>query len=244
LKKVVLLIVLLLPFLPLKVVASDDNKDPWEGLNRNIHGFNDVMDTYLARPVAKAYRAVLPRFVRTGVGNFFSNLGEVPTTINDLLQAKPGDALTSSGRFVINSTVGVLGLFDVASWAGIKEHREDLGQTLAVWGVGSGPYLVIPFLGPSTLRDSLSIYPNYQFSLVNYAPITTEESYGILALDLIHRRHNLLSQEALIQGDKYIFYRDVYLQNRQYEINDGVVEDSFDAGFGDDFDDLDFDDDF
>ena len=236
-KRIVLLLVLLVP---LKVVASDENQDPWEGLNRNVHGFNEVMDRYIARPMAKAYRVVLPRFVRTGVGNFFSNLGEVPTTINDLLQAKPRDALTSSGRFVINSTVGVLGLFDVASGIGIKEHREDFGQTLAVWGFGSGPYVVIPLLGPSTLRDALSLYPNYQLTLINYASITTEESYGVLALDLLHRRHKLLGQEALIQGDKYIFYRDAYLQNRHYEINDGVVEDSFDTEFDGEFDDLDF----
>jgi len=224
--------------------SASQEKDPWESWNRNVHEFNEVMDAYIARPVAKGYQAILPRFVRTGIGNFFSNLGEVPTAINDLLQAKPVDATKSSGRFLINSTVGILGLFDVASLMGIEEHSEDLGQTLAVWGIGSGPYVVLPVFGPSTLRDSLSIYPNYQLKPINYAPLTTEESYGVLALDLVHRRHNLLSQEALIQGDKYIFYRDVYLQNRNYEIKDGEVEDSFDAGFDDGFDDLDFGDDF
>ncbi|SEG47012.1 phospholipid-binding lipoprotein MlaA [Oceanospirillum linum] len=229
-------------FLSLPALASDD-RDPWEGWNRNVHAFNEVMDTYVARPVAIGYRFISPRFVRTGISNFFSNLGEVPTVVNDLLQAKPGDALRSSGRFVINSTVGVFGLIDVASWLDIEEHSEDLGQTLAVWGVGSGPYVVIPFLGPSTLRDSLSIYPNYQLSLIRYAPLTEEETYGVLALDLVHRRESLLNKESLISGDKYVFYRDAYLQSRNYEIKDGEVEDSFDAGF-DDFDSTDFDDDF
>lgn len=228
--------------LPFTGHASQD-RDPWEGWNRNVHEFNEVMDTYIARPVAKGYRFITPRFVRTGVSNFFSNLGEVPTAVNDLLQAKPGDALKSSGRFVINSTVGIFGLFDVATWIGIEEHKEDLGQTLAVWGVGSGPYVVIPFLGPSTLRDSLSIYPNYQLNPLEHAPLTEEETYGVLALDLVHRRESLLDKESLVSGDKYVFYRDAYLQNREYEIKDGVVEDSFDAGF-DDFEDMDLDEDF
>ncbi|WP_086480425.1 MlaA family lipoprotein [Oceanospirillum sanctuarii] len=231
-----------LVFLSVSSHASQD-RDPWEGWNRNVHEFNEVMDTYIARPVAKGYRFITPRFVRTGVSNFFSNLGEVPTAVNDLLQAKPGDALKSSGRFVINSTVGIFGLFDVATWVGIEEHKEDLGQTLAVWGVGSGPYVVIPFLGPSTLRDSLSIYPNYQLNPLEYAPLTEEETYGVLAVDLVHRRESLLDKESLISGDKYVFFRDAYLQNREYEIKDGVVEDSFDAGF-DDFEDMDFDEDF
>ncbi len=240
LTKITLLFSLLMtPF----ALSANQDRDPWEGWNRNVHEFNEVLDAYVARPVAKGYRFITPRFVRSGVSNFFSNLGEVPTTINDLLQAKPGDALKSSGRFVINSTVGILGLFDVASWIGIEEHKEDLGQTLAVWGVGSGPYVVIPFLGPSTLRDSLSIYPNYQFNPLEYAPLTTEETYGVLALDLVHRRESLLDKESLISGDKYVFYRDAYLQSRDYEIKDGEVEDSFDAGF-DDFDDMDFDEDF
>lgn len=236
------LIFLLLASFSAGVQASAE-RDPWEGVNRNVHEFNEVMDTYVARPVAKGYRFILPQFVRTGVGNFFSNLGEVPTTVNDLLQAKPGDALKSSGRFVINSTLGIAGLFDVASWMGIEEHSEDLGQTLAVWGVGSGPYVVLPFLGPSTLRDSLSIYPNYQLNPIEHAPLTDEETYGVIALDLVHRRHNLLDKESLVSGDKYIFYREAYLQNRNYEIKDGAVEDRFDAGF-DDFDDMDLEDDF
>lgn len=233
-------LLIVMGMMPLAGFASQD-QDPWEGWNRNVHEFNDVMDTYVARPLAKGYRFMLPQFVRRGVGNFFSNLGEVPSAVNGLLQAKPGEALKSSGRFVINSTVGVLGLFDVASRFGIKAHKEDLGQTLAVWGVGSGPYVVIPFLGPSTLRDALSIYPNYQLNPIAHASLSDEETYGVLALELVHLRHNLLAQEGLIRGDKYVFYRDAYLQNRDYEIRDGVVNDSFDAGFDESFDDIDFD---
>ncbi|WP_368737543.1 VacJ family lipoprotein [Oceanospirillum sediminis] len=222
------------------VADAPSDPDPWEGWNRNVHGFNETLDTYIARPVAQGYRLVTPGIVRQGVGNFFSNLGEIPTAVNDLLQAKPGDAATATGRFLINSTLGVLGLIDVASMAGIEEHREDFGQTLAVWGVGSGPYLVLPVLGPSTLRDTFSLYPDYLLDPVQALPVSDEEKMGLNVLKLVHRRHQLLDSESIVQGDKYIFIRDAYLQSRHYEINDGQVEDSFDS----DLDDIDLDDDF
>lgn len=213
--------------------AAENNNDPLEGWNRSVHQFNEVMDDYIARPAAKTYRAVLPKFVRNGIGNFFSNLGEIPTAANDILQAKPGAALEASGRFLINSTLGVFGLFDVATLFGIDEHSEDFGQTLAVWGVGSGPYLVLPFLGPSTLRDTASIYPNYYLSPVRYADLSEAETYGVLLLEQLHRRHDLLDAESIVQGDRYRFFKDAYLQSREYEIKDGQVEDKFDAGLDD-----------
>lgn len=216
-----------------EVSYANPADDPWYELNQKIHRFNETMDRIAARPVARAYRYGVPRFVRSGIGNFFNNLGEVPTAVNSLLQAKPARALNASGRLIINTSFGLLGIMDVASQLGLDEHDEDFGQTLAVWGVGSGPYVVLPVLGPSTLRDALSIYPNYRMSPIKYFPMEEHDSYGVLALDLIHRRHNLLSQEGLINGDKYIFYRDAYLQNRDYEIRDGLVEDAFDAGFDD-----------
>lgn len=206
------------------------DNDPLEGWNRSVHQFNEVMDDYIARPAAKTYRAILPKFVRNGIGNFFSNLGEVPTAVNDILQAKPAAALEASGRFVINSTLGVLGLFDVATLLGLHEHNEDLGQTLAVWGVGSGPYLVLPFLGPSTLRDAASIYPNYYVSPVRYAALSDTETYGVLLLEQLHKRHDLLDKEGIVQGDRYRFFKDAYLQSREYDIKDGEIEDSFDSG--------------
>lgn len=215
------------------VWAVEPDSDPLEGWNRSVHQFNEVMDDYIARPVAKTYRALLPKFVRNGIGNFFSNLGEIPTAANDILQAKPGAAVEASGRFLINSTLGVFGLFDVASLLGIDEHREDFGQTLAVWGVGSGPYLVLPFLGPSTLRDAASLYPNYYLSPVRYADLSEAETYGILLLEQLHKRHDLLDAESIVQGDRYQFFKDAYLQSREYDIKDGKVEDSFDAGLDD-----------
>lgn len=216
---------------------AESEVDPWEGWNRKVFAFNETLDAYVAKPVAKGYKAVVPKFIRRGVGNFFSNLGEVPTAANDLLQAKPGDAATATGRFLINSTIGVFGLIDVASMLDIEEHREDFGQTLAVWGVESGPYLVLPVFGPSNVRDGVSLYPDYLMDPLTYADLSTEESYGVSALKLVHIRHKLLDSEEIVQGDKYSFIRDIYLQNRIYQINDGVVEDDFDA----DFDDLDLD---
>lgn len=218
---------------------AESEVDPWEGWNRKVFAFNETLDVYVAKPVAKGYKAVVPKFIRRGVGNFFSNLGEVPTAANDLLQAKPGAAATATGRFLINSTIGVFGLIDVASMLDIEEHSEDFGQTLAVWGIDSGPYLVLPVFGPSNIRDGISLYPDYLMDPLTYADLSTDEFYGVSALKLIHTRHKLLDSEAIIQGDKYSFIRDAYMQNRVYQINDGVVEDGFDA----DFDDLDLDED-
>lgn len=220
--------------------ASAQEIDPWEGWNRGVYHFNETLDSWVARPVAKGYRAVTPKIIRRGVDNFFSNLGEVPTALNDLLQAKPGDAATATSRFLINSTLGVFGLVDVASMAGIEEHSEDFGQTLAVWGIGSGPYLVLPVLGPSTVRDTFSLYPDYLTDPANHLPISDDEKLALTGLNLVHARYKLLGSESIVQGDKYTFIRDAYLQNRHYEINDGHVEDSFDS----DFDDIDLDDDF
>jgi phospholipid-binding lipoprotein MlaA len=221
-------------------VMAEEGVDPWQNWNRKVYSFNEGLDDYVARPVAKAYKAVLPKIVRRGVGNFFSNLGEVPTAINDLLQAKPGQAFKSASRFVVNSTVGLWGLIDIATMAGIEEHSEDFGQTLAVWGVESGPYIVLPILGPSNVRDAFSLYPDNRLDPMSHLPLSDPEYYGLTVLKYTHIRHKLLDSEAIIQGDKYTFIRDAYLQNRIYEINDGQVEDSFD----DDFDDLDLDEDY
>ena len=134
-----------------------DSHDPLEGFNRAMYTFNDRLDKYALKPLAKGYRAITPTGVRKSVSNFFSNLHEPMVMLNNLLQGKPGQATSDLIRFVVNSTVGIVGLFDVSSKVGLPKHDEDFGQTLAVWGVGDGPYLVLPFFGPSNLRDGPSL---------------------------------------------------------------------------------------
>ncbi|RTR05232.1 MlaA family lipoprotein [Halomonas nitroreducens] len=218
-------------------------EDPWEGFNRQVFAFNDTLDRYALKPAAQGYRFVTPDPVETGVGNFFANLGELRTTLNSLLQGKPGNAGIATGRFLINSTVGVLGLFDVASHMELVGREEDFGQTLAVWGVGEGPYVVLPLLGPSTVRDTAGLpVDSYTY------PLTYVEEdkvrLSLRALDVIDTRAGLLDQERLIRGDRYSFIRDSWLQRRRFEVNDGELgEDPF-ASDEFDFDDADFDDAF
>lgn len=218
-------------------------EDPWEGFNRQVFAFNDTLDRYALKPAARGYRFVTPDPVETGVGNFFSNLGELRTTLNSLLQGKPGNAGIATGRFLINSTVGVAGLFDVASHMELVGREEDFGQTLAVWGVGEGPYVVLPLLGPSTVRDTAGLpVDSYTY------PLTYVEEdkvrLSLRALDVIDTRAGLLDQERLIRGDRYSFIRDSWLQRRRFEVNDGELgEDPF-ASDEFDFDDTDFDDAF
>ena len=138
--------------------AARTETDPWEPLNRGIYAFNDVPDRYLLKPIARGYRAVLPNFMRRGVGNFFDNLATPRSMVNNFLQGKPSRGMDDLGRFLMNSTVGIAGLFDVASASGIDIYDEDFGQTFAVWGVPDGPFVMIPLLGPSTLRDAVA-YP-------------------------------------------------------------------------------------
>lgn len=209
------------------------NPDPWEGFNRSVYTFNDTMDRYFMKPVAQSYRAVTPDPVEDGISNVFDNLLEVRNIINDILQWKWGQAANDTGRFLVNSTVGVVGLFDVAQHIGLPENDggEDFGQTLAVWGVGSGPYVVIPFLGPSTLRDGLGLPVDSQMDLIGYIDHvpTRNTTWGAGFVDT---RAGLLEAEELISGDRYTFMRDAYLQRREYVINDGAVEDDF-GGEGD-----------
>ncbi|KGE76835.1 MULTISPECIES: MlaA family lipoprotein [Halomonas] len=217
--------------------------DPWEGFNRGVFAFNETLDRYALKPVAQGYRFVTPDPVQTGVGNFFSNLGEIGNTVNSLLQAKPANAGISTGRFLVNSTVGVLGFFDVASRMDLVGREEDFGQTLAVWGVGEGPYLVLPLLGPSTVRDTAGLPVDMYTDPVTYVE-EDKVRYGLRGLDVIDTRAGLLDQEELIRGDRYSFIRDSWLQRRRFEVNDGEMgEDPF-ASDDFDFDDADFDDAF
>ncbi|MBR2515399.1 MAG: VacJ family lipoprotein [Halomonas sp.] len=217
-------------------------EDPWEGFNRRVFAFNDVLDRYALKPVATGYRNVTPEPVQTGVGNFFSNLGEVRTAINSLLQGKPANAGLATSRFLINSTVGVGGLLDYATHMQITADEEDFGQTLAVWGWEDSRYLMLPLLGPSTLRDTTGLPADMATNPLLYIDDDVIE-VSLLALNVVDIRAGLLDQEAFIRGDRYRFIRDAYLQRRQFLINDGELGDDpfamddfeFDADdFGDD----------
>lgn len=223
------------------------NEDPWEGFNRQVYRFNDVLDRALLKPVAKGYKAVTPDPVESGVANVFDNLGEISTIVNSMLQWKWGSAAHSTGRFVVNSTLGVVGLIDVADRVGLeKRQAEDFGQTLATWGVNSGPYLVLPFFGPTTVRDGLSRGVDWYLDPVSHIE-HDETGFALRGVRLVSDRSQLLQAEELISGDRYTFIRDAYLQNREFLINDGAVEDDFgeDDEFSDeegldDFDDIEF----
>ncbi|WP_280540049.1 VacJ family lipoprotein [Chromohalobacter sp. 11-W] len=210
--------------------------DPWEGYNRKVFAFNDTLDRYALKPIAQGYDYVTPEPVQSGVGNFFSNLGEIGTTVNSVLQWKWGNAGVASGRFVVNSILGIGGILDPASRMGLVEREEDFGQTLATWGVGEGPYVVLPVLGGRTLRHTSGLPVDWYTDPVTYVE---EDSvrYGLRFVDLIDTRAGLLDREELISGDRYSFIRDAYLQNRRYEVNDGETgKDPFANGdFGDDF---------
>lgn len=208
-----------------------DIPDPWEGLNRKVHEFNDVADRWVLKPVAEGYVKVTPNPVEQGVSNFFGNLLEVRNIFNDVLQWKWKQAGNDTGRFLINSTLGVAGVFDVARHMELKKSEgEDFGQTLAVWGVGSGPYLVLPFLGPSTIRDTAGLPADWVVHPIDQIDhVATRNS--VRALDFLNTRAELLEAEEFISGDRYVFLREAYLQRREYLINDGAVEDDFN-GFG------------
>lgn len=213
------------------------NPDPWQGLNRAIFSFNTHVDKYTLKPLAKGYNLITPKFVRRGVSNVFSNLGEVHNLLNNLLQWQPAQAAKDTGRFLVNSTVGLAGLFDVAQHMGLKpSDGEDFGQTLAVWGVGKGPYLVLPFLGPSTLRDGLALPVDWYSDPRAYVDhVPTKNT--LLGLSILDMRSSALELERHLTGDHYTFVRDAYLQRRQFLINNGEVEDSFgEEDFGDDED--------
>ena len=224
------LLILLLSF----PIFGEEINDPFEDLNRDIFIFNEKLDEKLLKPAALTYRKVTPQFARTGVTNFFNNLEEIDTTINQVLQGEIKYAFNDAGRFVINSTIGLFGLIDVASKMGLEKHEEDFGQTLGVWGFDSGPYIMIPFLGPSNPRDLLS-RPISSFLSGTFAMEDNDVKITLLGIDALETRERLLDAETLIIGDKYIFVKDAYIQSREYEINNGSTEDD---EFLDDMEDI------
>ena len=224
------LLILLLSF----PIFGEEINDPFEDLNRDIFIFNEKLDEKLLKPAALTYRKVTPQFARTGVTNFFNNLEEIDTTINQVLQGEIKYAFNDASRFVINSTIGLLGLIDVASKMGLERHEEDFGQTLGVWGFNSGPYIMIPFLGPSNPRDLLS-RPISSFLSGTFAMEDNDVKLILIGIDALETRERLLDAETLIIGDKYIFVKDAYVQSREYEINNGSTEND---EFLDDMDDI------
>lgn len=217
---------------PLIANASDHeqeqiNVDPWEGFNRTMFSFNETIDTYALKPVAKGYKTVTPDVVETGVGNFFSNLSDVGSMLNNVLQFKGQAAAEDMMRVLINSTIGLAGLIDVATPIGLPEHNEDFGQTLGYWGVDTGPYLVLPFFGPSNVRDGVGLVADSAVDPVGEVdPIRTRNQ--LYALRIIDDRARLLAAENLINGDRYTAIRDAYLQRREFMVNDGQVDADFD----------------
>jgi len=203
--------------------------DPLEDINRVFYELNfNLLDPVIIKPIAIIYDQATPKPVRQVLRNFFSNLDEVPSLVNNALQGKFGQAGNNAGRFLMNTTIGLGGFFDVAKKAGLQPGEdEDFGQTLAVWGVPAGPYLMLPFFGPSTLRDAPSNFVDSlfdPFSYNNRLPVRV----AIKGIDLIALRADLLGIDDVISGDEYLFIRDVYLQNREYVISDGAIEDDFD----------------
>ena len=205
---------------------GDEVNDPFENLNRKTFEFNENMDEKILKPIAETY-SELPPNVKLGFSNFFNNLEEVDTFVNQLLQGKPKESINDFTRFIINTTIGLGGFIDVASKVGLERHEEDFGQTLAVWGVGQGPYIMLPILGPSTLRDTLS-RPVSSFLSVTFHMTETDVNLALKGMDAIETREKLLDVEALLSGDKYAFVKDAYIQSMYYEIKDGEdVEDDF-----------------
>ncbi|MEO1846517.1 MAG: VacJ family lipoprotein [Pseudomonadota bacterium] len=199
--------------------------DPLEPFNRAMYTFNDVFDRALVKPLATGYRYAIPSSVRRGVGNFFNNLREPTTFINDLLQGKPARARQALDRFLLNSSIGIFGLIDIATPLGMPPHEEDYGQTLAVWGVPSGPYLVLPFLGPSTVRDSIAKIPEFYIADPLWDPGNLTVTVTRFGLRLIDLRSRLLGVDRILQMqvDPYLFLRETYLQQRSAQIGDGAT---------------------
>lgn len=203
--------------------STGDPRDPLEPLNRGIYRFNDGVDTVLLKPAAEIYQGVVPSLVRTGVNNVFANLNDVIVALNNLLQGKFHSALSDASRVLVNTTVGILGIFDVATPVGLEKHDEDFGQTLGWWGIGDGPYLVLPFLGPSNARDTVGRVGDYKTDPVTYIDPTRDRNI-VQGLRLVARRAELLSASRILAVaalDEYEFVRDAYLQRRRNLIHDG-----------------------
>ncbi len=224
-RSVVATVLMLLPILALGA-APISYDDPLESWNRKVFRFNDTLDTYALKPVAKTYNYLTPKPAQTLVSNFFSNLGEFRNIASAGIQFKGQDVLVSSGRLIINSTVGILGLLDVATPMGLDKRYSDFGLAFAHWGVPSGPYLVMPMLGPNTIRSGIGLVPDALTNPVTYHE-PERDRWITGSINIINSRAQLLDAEELILGDRYTFIRDTYLQRREYLITGQQPEDDF-----------------
>ena len=204
--------------------AERSPQDPWEPFNRSVFEFNEGLDAYLLKPVVAGYRFVLPEFLREGIYNFFSNYGDIYTALYNLLQGKPDYAFNDFMRVMVNTTMGLGGLIDLATPGGLEKHKEDWGQTLGVWGVPSGPYVVLPFFGPSNVRDTFGtvadLESDYLFRLLPDVALRN----SLTGLRVVNARNTYYEAGDLLDGaaiDKYTFMRDAYIQRRAYQINEG-----------------------
>ena len=220
-------LLLLLIFVVSINTFSEEVHDPFEDINRITFNINDSLDNKIAKPVAVFYGDITPPFIQNRITRFFKNLAEIDTFINQVLQGKPKLAINDFGRFAINSSIGLFGFFDVATKMGLEAHDEDFGQTLGVWGVPDGPYLMLPIIGPSNARDIMS-RPISSFLSGTFAMTDTDVKLTLTALDALETRERYLDFEAMITGDRYTFVKDAYVQSRDYEIFDGeMTEDDF-----------------
>lgn len=233
-----LAMIAMLAFLSGCASTYNNPQDPYEGYNRAMYKFNDALDKAVIKPVAQGYDAVVPEPISWGISNFFSNLNEITVIINDLLQGKFQQAAHDAGRFGLNTTVGVLGIFDVAGHAGYKKNNEDFGQTLGVWGAEPGAYVVLPLFGPRTVRDSFGLVGDMFTDPVMYVE-GDDARLALAGTRLIDTRARLLKAGKVLDeatDDEYSYVRDAYLQRRQYLVHDGNPpegEDDFDL-----FDDM------
>ena len=203
---------------------APSKNDPWELVNRNVYSFNEGLDDYFVRPLTKVYEFILPEFVRNRFSNIFSNVGDIYTAVNQLIQGKPKTAVDDLLRVVINTTMGIGGMFDVATGAGLEKHQEDFGQTFGVWGVPDGPYMVLPFLGPSNVRDTVGwafdLETDILLSYISDIPVRNT----ISGVRIVDQRSKYLNSSSLLETaafDKYTFVRDAYTQRRRDRIYDG-----------------------
>jgi len=222
-------------------VPVTDPTDPWEGMNRDILSFNDEVDRIILKPVAKGYQWVTPEFLDVGISNLFSNLKDIGVSVNGFLQAKPKQGAMDSARFLVNSTVGIAGFIDVATMIDLPKHEEDFAQTLAVWGVPRGPYFVIPFLGPSSVRGVGGYLGDYALHPLTYtvfvSSVVSWAATGLRTIEMVDVRADFLDAEAVASEaavDRYLFFRSAYMQRRDYLISDGAAQLLELEGVGDD----------
>lgn len=221
----------------LALPAQAEPGDPLIKVNRKTFAFNDALDRWVLRPTARGYQRFVPNPVRLGVRNFFTNLGTPAVAANQFLQGKPEEGFSDLGRFVLNTTVGLGGLFDVATPTGLPAHQEDFGQTFRTWGAGSGPFLMLPFLGPANTTHAVGmVFDAFTNPVMLVTPL--EDRALLVGTNVVDGRAALLSSEQFISGDRYLFIRDAYQQRREHQVHDGEIgDDPFMDDFDDDFDD-------